>query len=133
MSSTNCSQAPARHRTTTTHRHGPARIGSPKGILPGAPPRGGNTLPLDLPDGFRKLVQPHLTPHKGEIARQATFKYLQLARAEAPNHPHRVYYVFPTASSPRVLVLPSQQRTWQIAGATLCVVLVLLLILWLMP
>ncbi|MFK4189190.1 hypothetical protein ACI2L4_35195 [Streptomyces sparsogenes] len=91
-----------------------------------------DTLPMDLTHGFRKLVQPHLTPCKGEIARQATFKYLQLARAEAPNHPHRVYYVFPTASSPRVLVLPSQRRTWQIAGATLCVVLVLLLLLWLM-
>ncbi|MFF4484732.1 hypothetical protein ACFY1A_48405 [Streptomyces sp. NPDC001520] len=88
-----------------------------------------DTLPADLTDAFRKLVQPHLEPREGEIARQATFTYLRLARVEVLQHPSRVYYVFPTVTSPRVLVLPSQRRTWQIAATALGAVLVLFLLL----
>ncbi|WP_344319764.1 hypothetical protein [Streptomyces yatensis] len=88
-----------------------------------------DTLPADLTEAFRNLVQPHLEPREGEIARQATFTYLRLARVEVLQHPSRVYYVFPTVTSPRVLVLPSQRRTWQIAATALGAVLVLFLVL----
>ncbi|MGK7235843.1 hypothetical protein [Streptomyces hygroscopicus] len=88
-----------------------------------------DTLLVDLTDGFRDLVQPHLAPREGEIARQGTLKYLRLARVETPQHPHRVYYVVPTVTSPRVIVLPSRHRTWQIAAATLGAVLVLFFLL----
>ncbi|ADI12491.1 hypothetical protein SBI_09373 [Streptomyces bingchenggensis BCW-1] len=86
----------------------------------------GEASKLGLPDNV-KITWTALL--EGEIARQATFKYLQLARAEAPQHPHRVYYVFPTVTAPQVLVLPSRQRTWQIVAAALGALLVLLLIL----
>ncbi|WP_432590497.1 hypothetical protein ABVG11_37745 [Streptomyces sp. HD1123-B1] len=88
-----------------------------------------DTLPENLADEFRNLAQPYLAPHEGEIGREATFKHLRLARVEVPQHPHRVYYVFPTDTSPQVLVLPSQQRTWQIAAAALGALLVLFLLL----
>ncbi|BBJ37395.1 hypothetical protein SSPO_001130 [Streptomyces antimycoticus] len=87
------------------------------------------TLPKDLTDEFRNLAQSYLAPHEDEIGREATFKYLRLARVEAPQHPHRVYYVFPTNTSPQVVVLPSQQRTWQITAAALGALLVLFLLL----
>ncbi|MCP9211505.1 hypothetical protein [Streptomyces cucumeris] len=81
-----------------------------------------------MTDQFRDLAQSYLTPHEAEIGRQATFNYMRLARVEVAQHSHRVYYVFPTAASPRVLVLPSQQRIWQIAGAALGALLVLFLL-----
>ncbi|MFF7656713.1 hypothetical protein ACFZCY_44090 [Streptomyces sp. NPDC007983] len=92
-----------------------------------------DTLPTDLASGFRNLVQPHLEPRKGEIARRATFRYLRLARAVVPQHPHRVYYVFPTDTSPQVFVLPSRQRTWQIGAALLGGLAMLYLLLLLLP
>lgn len=47
-------------------------------------------VPVDATSEFRRAVEPYLAPGKGEIARQATFKYLKLARAVTPQHPHRV-------------------------------------------
>lgn len=88
----------------------------------------GKDVPVNLTSGFRNLVQPHLAPREGEIARQATFRYLRLARVAAPRHPHRVYYVIPTAASPRVLALPSQRRTWQITAVVLAALVVLALL-----
>jgi hypothetical protein len=90
---------------------------------------GQDPLPADAASRFLHLVQPHLTPHEGEIARQATFRHLRLARTVVPQHPHRVYYVLPTAASPRVLVLPSRRRTWQIAVVALVALLALVLLL----
>lgn len=86
-------------------------------------------LTADLTGEFRDLVEPHLIPRQGEIDRQATFRYLRLARMTTPQHPHRVYYVFPTDTSPRVLVLPSQRRTWQITAVALGTLLILALLL----
>ncbi len=83
-------------------------------------------VPADVTSEFRRAVQPYLTPAKGEIARQATFKHLKLARAVAPQHPHRVYYVVPTTSSPRVVVLSSPQRLRRIAAVVLGALVVLI-------
>ncbi|MCN9243751.1 hypothetical protein NGF19_23710 [Streptomyces sp. RY43-2] len=89
-------------------------------------------VPTEATSEFRRAVQPYLTPSKGEIARQATFQHLKLARVVASQHPHRVYYVIPTASSPRVVILPSQRRLWQIAAAVLGALVVLITLLQLL-
>ncbi|MEU0739869.1 hypothetical protein [Streptomyces sp. NPDC006134] len=86
-------------------------------------------VPADATSEFRRAVQPYLSPVKGEIAWQATFKHLKLARAVAPQHPHRVYYVIPTAGSPRVVILPSQRRLWQIAAVVLGALVALITLL----
>ncbi|SFL67872.1 hypothetical protein SAMN05192584_12424 [Streptomyces pini] len=48
---------------------------------------GQDPLPADAASRLLHLVQPHLTPHEGEIARQATFRHLRLARTVVPQHP----------------------------------------------
>lgn len=60
-----------------------------------------------------------LLPHQQEIARRTTARYLRLARVTVAEHPHRVYFVFPTTTGPEVLVLPSQKRTWQLTAVVL--------------
>ncbi|MFE1521674.1 hypothetical protein ACFW9I_33480 [[Kitasatospora] papulosa] len=69
-----------------------------------------------------------LAPHDREVARHATAKYIRLARVAVAEHPHRVYFVFPTPEGPRVLVLPSQKRTWQITAVVLGALALLALI-----
>lgn len=69
-----------------------------------------------------------LLPHQQEIARRATARYLRLARVTVAEHPHRVYFVFPTDTGPEVLVLPSQKRTWQITAVVLGVLVLIALV-----
>ncbi|MFE2159930.1 hypothetical protein ACFW9M_19205 [Streptomyces lydicus] len=85
-------------------------------------------IPADLEDDFKALLKPHLKPRDGEIAREADLRYLPLARVVVPEHRHRIYYVYPGQSKPQVFILPSPQRTWQIAGAALAVLTVLYLL-----
>ncbi|MFE6685626.1 hypothetical protein ACFVFQ_04020 [Streptomyces sp. NPDC057743] len=87
-----------------------------------------DAVPDDLDAEFKKLLRPHLKRRKDEIAREATFRYLPLARVEVPHQPHRIYYVFPGKTRLEVLPLPSPQRTWRIVGAVLAVALVVYLI-----
>jgi hypothetical protein len=60
-----------------------------------------------------------LTPHDREVARHTTARYIRLARVVVAEHPHRVYFVFPSSGGPRVLALPSPRRTRQIAAIVL--------------
>ncbi|MEU5214161.1 hypothetical protein [Streptomyces sp. NPDC020742] len=87
-----------------------------------------DSVPDGLENEFKALLKPHLKPRDGEIAREADLRYLPLARVVVPEHRHRVYYVYPGRSTLQVLVLPSLQRTWQIAGAVLGGLVVLYLL-----
>ncbi|MFH8574027.1 hypothetical protein [Streptomyces sp. NPDC017993] len=78
-----------------------------------------DSIPDNLEPEFKALLRPRLKPHEGEVARQASLRYLPLARVAVPQHRHRIYYVFPGHTALQVLTLPSQQRTWQIAGVVL--------------
>ncbi|MFD5748940.1 hypothetical protein [Streptomyces sp. NPDC127033] len=77
---------------------------------------------------FGQSLQTLLLPHQQEIARHATARYTRLARVTVADHPHRVYFVFPAASGPDVLVLPSQQRTRQLAAILIGALVLLALI-----
>ncbi|MEV7383287.1 hypothetical protein [Streptomyces lydicus] len=85
-------------------------------------------IPAALEDDFKALLKPRLKPRDGEIAREADLRYLPLARVVVPEHRHRIYYVYPGKSKPQVFILPSSQRTWQIAGAALAVLTALYLL-----
>ncbi|MGW5119310.1 hypothetical protein ACWEQ8_28280 [Streptomyces noursei] len=85
-------------------------------------------VPDDLETEFKKLLRPHLKKSEGEIAREAAFRYLPLARVEVPHRPHRVYYVFPGGTSLEVVPVLSPRRTWQLAGAVLATVVALYLV-----
>ncbi|MYX10883.1 hypothetical protein GTW98_29485 [Streptomyces sp. SID8375] len=87
-----------------------------------------DSVPDGLEGEFKALLKPRLKPRDGEIARKADLQYLPLARVVVPEHRHRVYYVYPGQSKLRVFILPSSQRTWQIAGAVLAVLAVLYLL-----
>lgn len=86
---------------------------------------GNEALPDDLEREFGSTMQTRLLPQDQEIARQTDLRHLPLARVAVMLHPHRVYYVFPAFTELHVLVLPSQQRTWQIAAALLGALIVL--------
>lgn len=87
-----------------------------------------DSVPDGLEDEFKALLRPRLKPWDGEIAREADLRYLPLARMVVPEHRHRVYYVYPGQSSLQVFILPSSQRTWQIALAVLGALAVLYLL-----
>lgn len=78
----------------------------------------------DLTPTLRAL----LLPHDQEIARHATLRYIRLARVAVPEHPHRIYFVFPAPEGPHVLVLPSRRRTRQITALMLGVLVLAALI-----
>ncbi|MFG2432555.1 hypothetical protein [Streptomyces sp. NPDC048590] len=82
----------------------------------------------ELTKEFGPTLQTLLLPHQHEIARRAAAKYMRIARITVTEHPHRVYFVFPTATGPYVLVLPSQKRTWQITAIVLGALAILALV-----
>ncbi|WP_096211555.1 hypothetical protein [Streptomyces sp. 2323.1] len=87
-----------------------------------------DSMPEDLEGEFKALLKPRLKPRDGEIAREANLWYLPLARVVVPEHRHRVYYVYPGQTSLQVFILPSSQRTWQIAVTVLGALAVLYLL-----
>lgn len=89
---------------------------------------GDSPVPDDIDPDHHRLLQLRLAPRDNEIARQATFRYLLLARVVIPHHRHRVYYVFPGQDSPQVLILPSLRRTWQIATVAIGILAVLAIV-----
>lgn len=87
-----------------------------------------DSVPDGLEADFKALLKPRLKPRDGEIAREADVRYLPLARVVVPEHRHRVYYVYPGPTSLQVFILPSPQRTWQIAATVLGALAVLYLL-----
>ncbi|OKJ85709.1 hypothetical protein AMK33_38690 [Streptomyces sp. CB02400] len=65
---------------------------------------------------FGSVLKSLLRPHHQEIARRTELRYVRFAKVALDEHPHRIYYVFPTLSGPKVVVQPSPKRIWQIAG-----------------
>lgn len=85
-------------------------------------------LPALVHQDFGSALKPLLRPHPQEIARRTELTYVRFAKVALAKHPHRIYYVFPTLSQPKVVVQPSAKRAWQIAGIVTGVVLLLVLI-----
>ncbi|OKK05308.1 hypothetical protein AMK09_37830 [Streptomyces sp. CB02488] len=77
---------------------------------------------------FGSALKPHLRPHHQEIARRTELEYVRFAKVAVDEHPHRIYYVFPTLKGTTVVRCPSPRRTWQIAGIVASVLLLLVLI-----
>lgn len=77
---------------------------------------------------FGSTLKPLLRPHHQEIARRTELRYVRFAKVALDEHPHRIYYVFPTLNRPKVVMQPSPRRTWQIAGIVIGVFLLLVLV-----
>ncbi|MFJ4517486.1 hypothetical protein [Streptomyces sp. NPDC088816] len=79
-------------------------------------------------EDFGSALKPLLRPHRQEIARRTELRYVRFAKVALDEHPHRIYYVFPALSQPKVVVRPSPKRIWQIAGIVTGVFLLLVLV-----
>ncbi|MFF9221790.1 hypothetical protein [Streptomyces viridosporus] len=77
---------------------------------------------------FGATLKPLLRPHHQEIARRTELRYVRFAKVALDEHPHRIYYVFPTLSGPKVVVQPSPKRIWQLAGIVAGLFLLLVLV-----
>ncbi|WP_327340990.1 hypothetical protein OG384_37070 (plasmid) [Streptomyces sp. NBC_01324] len=77
---------------------------------------------------FGSALKPLLRPHHQEVARRTKLEYVRFAKVAVDEHPHRIYYVFPTLKGTTVVRCPSPRRTWQIAGIVASVLLLLVLI-----
>ncbi|MFF7558179.1 hypothetical protein ACFZA9_35400 [Streptomyces olivaceus] len=88
----------------------------------------GDSLPNHVQRDFGSSLKPLLRPHHQEIARQAELSYVRFAKVALDEYPHRIYYVFPTPSRPKVVVQPSPKRIWQIAGIMTAAFLLLTLV-----
>lgn len=69
-----------------------------------------------LVEEFGASLKALFQPRGLEIARHTDVRYTRMARVTVPEHPHRIYFVFPTAGQPHVMTLPTRKRTWQITG-----------------
>ncbi|SDE24521.1 hypothetical protein [Streptomyces prasinopilosus] len=77
---------------------------------------------------FGSALKPLLRPHPQEVARRTELRYARFAKVALDEHPHRLYYVFPTPSRPKVVVRPSPKRIWQIAGIVTGVLLLMIFV-----
>ncbi|QTI50225.1 hypothetical protein [Streptomyces nojiriensis] len=77
---------------------------------------------------FGSTLKPLLRPHHQEIARRTELEYVRFAKVAVDEHPHRIYYVFPTLGRPTVVRRPSPRRVCQIAGIAALAFLLLALV-----
>ncbi|MFF0751679.1 hypothetical protein [Streptomyces sp. NPDC004267] len=87
--------------------------------------------PPDTATEVTRLLTPRLRPHPGEITRRISVRHLSVARVTLAEHPHRVFFVIPTAADPYVVRVSSPRRVWQFAAIALAAVACLVMVSWL--
>ena len=88
-------------------------------------------LPADLPDPLRAQIEPQLPLAAREVARQATLRYLPLARVTVDADPNRVYFAFPDRSETgaiEVVRRPSRPRVVRLTSIASAAVAVAVLV-----
>ncbi|MGW1714253.1 hypothetical protein [Streptomyces sp. NPDC002156] len=89
-------------------------------------------LPADLPETLRTEVESRLALAKGEVLREATLRYLPVARVTVEGDPEWVYFVFPeppeAGGGLKVVRRPARQRVVRLAGLTAAAVVIAALV-----
>ncbi|WP_405819458.1 hypothetical protein OG241_29570 [Streptomyces sp. NBC_01390] len=88
-------------------------------------------LPADLPDTLRARVEPKLALINGEATREATLRYLPVARVTVVDDLEWVYFAFPDRQGPdalKVVRRPSKQVVLRVSGIAAASVVIAVLV-----
>ncbi|MGW3651509.1 hypothetical protein [Streptomyces sp. NPDC000878] len=92
-------------------------------------------LPADLPETLRPEVERRLAFAKREVLREATLRFLPVARVEVVGDPEWVYFAFPerpgTGGGLKVVRRPARQRLVRLAAIASTAVVIAVLVTWL--